>query len=212
MSKKVLILLALIVLVLTGCFHNAVTTGPDEEVINYDETVNQPDNVILPDSNRPTDQTASSKIVTYVFYTNKAIGYTIERPDQWYWRHYTRGEIGDSNPLVDDYFIADPNPLPKLGSEYLGQMVIEASSRPLSDFADSVRGLSTSQIIVASLSAIRYAGFRTNQLVENQKVIEYHFTKGSRTFRIIYNKQDSSEEAEQIFEHLVESFSFEVGE
>src|SRR3989344_3487666 len=118
--------------------------------------------------------------VKFVAYENRAQWYSVLRPDNWYWRHYIKNEIGGSNKGVVDYFITDSKPLLGLGSEYLGQIVIEVSERPLADYADAVGGLTKSEVTVGGESASRYEGTRQNAGGAGQAVVEYQFSKAGK--------------------------------
>ncbi|PIS05096.1 MAG: hypothetical protein COT81_02930 [Candidatus Buchananbacteria bacterium CG10_big_fil_rev_8_21_14_0_10_42_9] len=142
-------------------------------------------------------------------YTNKAIGYSLNHPVNWYWQHFLAGTTENGVNLDSDYFIADPNPLVGFGSEYLGRYVIQVSSRPLSDFADAVNDLTKSSSKVDGIDAARYEGTRTNMVVENQTVVEYQFMRNGQSFRVIYSMLDSDPEQEAMFESFVKSISFE---
>lgn len=146
--------------------------------------------------------------VTFVDYENRAVGYRIRRPDKWHWQHLIRSEIGDASPLVDDYFMADRNPLPQLGGEYLGMIVIEVSRRDLTDIAASLEGFTKTEATVGGQTATHYAGVRDNQVVANQTWIEYQFSRGGRLFRLIYANSNTTPVDEAAFEEVVKSFAF----
>lgn len=145
----------------------------------------------------------------FVSYTNKAVGYTISRPDKWYWRHYIRSEIGEKNPKVHDYFITDKSPLTGLGSQHLGTIVIEVSENQPEDFADTVKDLNKRNVQVAGLDATRYEGIRRVGDV-NWDTVEYHFVKEAKTFRLLYAMQEGPGDYKEVFEELVKSFTFDV--
>ena len=144
----------------------------------------------------------------FVAYANRAQGYTILRPDNWYWRHYISSEIGDRNPTVVDYFMTDPEPLPGLGSEHLGQIVIEVSARPLSDYAAAVADLAHTEATVAGQPTSRYQGRRSNKVGESELVVEYHFSYHDKTIRLRLTAPVAAGSAEDIFETVVASFKF----
>ena len=146
--------------------------------------------------------------VVFVDYANKSFDYKIVRPDKWYWQHLIRREIGEAMPEVDDLFITDPNLLPPLGTEYLGRIVIEVSRRSLVDLERNLSDLTSSAATVGGISAAKYEGVRTNEMVENQKVITYLFLKDGKTYRIVYTKINSIAEEEAVFQRVVESLSF----
>ncbi len=171
----------------------------------------QPPQPVLPEAEEPVSGPGEGEDLvglSFVTYTNRAVGYTILRPNNWYWRHYIANEIGSINPSVVDYFITDSKPLPSLGSEYLGQIVIEVSERELADYAEAVAGLEKSVGMVGSITAQRYEGEKTNQSENKVKVVEYQFSYNKKTFRIIYTAEPSSDNEKDIFDQVVSSFKF----
>lgn len=171
----------------------------------------QPPQPVLPEAEEPMSGPGEGEDLvglSFVTYTNRAVGYTILRPDNWYWRHYIADEIGGINPSVVDYFITDSKPLPSLGSEYLGQIVIEVSERDLGDYSEAVAGLKKSPSLVGNLPAERYEGEKTNQSGEKMKVVEYQFRYNQRTFRLVYMGDPSSDNEKAIFDQVVSSFKF----
>jgi hypothetical protein len=137
--------------------------------------------------------------VEFVAYQNKAMNYSLERPDRWYWRHYLGSQIKEAAPGVEDYFITDPAPLPALNKEHLGNVVVEVSKRALTDYATAVSGLAERSVTVAGESATRYEGER-----DGSKIIEYHFTHAGYTYRLRYEAATSAGH-EAVFEHVVAS-------
>lgn len=211
MSKKLLVFLVTGILVLGGAGCAEEPTVPAEDSQNVNQSVSEESASSNETETIASDQGAGEKEVggvSFVPYVNKSIKYTIERPDRWYWRHYIERELRATHPGIIDYFITDQNPLPRLESEYLGRMVIEVSSRSLEELAENVSDLASSDATVGSIAAKKYEGTRNNEMVENQKIIAYHFQKGSKTFRIVYTKFDSVTEEEAVFEHLVSSLTF----
>jgi hypothetical protein len=208
MSKKLLVLAAVFALALAGagCGEKEETPAAGNE--------NQNGNVITANVNgsvvevvEPSEEGETGG-VAFVEYTNKTTGYTIDRPDKWYWQHLIQREIGETMPEVDDLFVTDPNPLPPLGTSYLGRIVIEVSRRSMADLERNAFDLTSSAATVGGISATKYEGVRTNEMVENQKVIAYFFQKDGKTYRIVYTKIASTPEEEAVFERVVESLSF----
>ncbi|MBT4209891.1 MAG: hypothetical protein HOE19_03190 [Candidatus Komeilibacteria bacterium] len=140
----------------------------------------------------------------YVLYENKAMGYTVMRPDGWYWQHFMKSDIetAGSNELIDDYLIIDKDGLMGLMSEYLGQIVIEKSRISLEDLAKDKDDYITKEITVAGQAATRF-----EIQTDDKKMIEYHLVKGDVTYRLLYVSNDN-EASEAIFEKVVKSFSF----
>ena len=132
------------------------------------------------------------------------MGYTIMRPDNWYWQHFMKNNLtaAGTNELIDDYFISDKNALIGLGSEYLGQIVIEKSRFDLEELKKNMTGYASKQITVAGQPATRFE-IQTNE----NKMIEYHFEKGEQTFRLMYVSSDLPQN-QSIFEAVVKSFTF----
>ena len=151
----------------------------------------------------PASSPTSGTPVTYADYENGAMGYRIRRPEKWYWQHLMKNDIAASNPAVTDYFMADRNPLPGLGNEYLGMMVIEVSNRAPADIADAVADLEKTDATVGGQNASRYAGVRNGSVV-----IEYQLTKGSLLYRLIFTSTDGAPADAAIFEEMVKSFTF----
>ncbi len=209
MSKKFLILGVVAVLVLAGA-----GCGEKEETPAA-ENRNQNINVITTNVNgpvlelvEPEEEEIEVSGVEFVEYANKSTGYKIDRPDKWYWQHLIRKEIGEAMPEVDDLFVTDPNPLPPLGTEYLGRIVIEVSRRSLADLKGSYFDLTSSAATVGGISAIKYDGVRKNEVAENQKNIVYLFEKDGKIYRLAYVMENSSAEDEAVFSRVVESLSF----
>jgi len=214
--KKVLFLtvavLGVLVLAGAGCKEEGETPAEDENQ-NVNQNVNRGAGQNVNTSVEPEEEISGEEVsgvreVVFVDYTNKSFGYKIVRPDKWYWQHYIKKEISEAMPGVLDLFITDPNPLPGFGTEYLGRIVIEISEKSLDELARNVSDLISSAATVGGISATKYAGVRTNEMVENQKVIAYHFEKDGKTYRIVYTKINSTSEEEAVFERVVDSLSF----
>jgi len=207
MFKKFLILTAAFALVLAGA-------GCGEEKAPAAENENQNANVITANVNgsvvevvEPREEEEAGG-VAFVEFVNKSMGYKIVRPDGWYWQHFIQREISETMPEVDDLFVTDPNPLPPLGTGYLGRIVIEVSRRSLTDLERNLSDLTSRTVTVGGISATKYEGVRSNEMVENQKYITYLFQKDSKTYRIAYTMKDSATEDEAVFTRVVESLSF----
>ncbi len=216
MSKKIIFLLFAGVLVLAGAGcqgeekKQTNENNENAQVINGNVNenagnVNAEEEIVSPEEE---DTVPTAGGVNFTSYTNKSVGYTIDRPEKWYWQHSTQKEIGEAMPGVEDLFVTDPNPLTRLGSEYLGRIVIEVSRKSLDELAVNISDLVSSEVTVGGAAAKKFEGTRDNEMVQNQKVIAYHFEKDGRTFRIVYTKIKSTSEEEAVFEHLVSSLSF----
>ncbi|MFA5128438.1 MAG: hypothetical protein WC445_00560 [Patescibacteria group bacterium] len=210
MPKKLLVLAAIFALALSGagCGEKEETPAAENENKNANViTANVNGTVIeLVEPSEPGEEEVGG--VEFVEYINKSFGYKIVRPNKWYWQHLIQREIGEAMPEVDDLFVTDPNPLPALGTEYLGRIVIEVSRRSLIDLERNYSDLTSSAVTVGGISATKYEGVRSNEMVENQKIIVYLFQKDGKTYRIVYTKFNSVAEEEAVFQRVVESLSF----
>lgn len=208
MSKKLLFVLLVGVLVLAGAgCEKEETPAAENENQNVNQAITANVNGSVVELVRPSEEEEVSR-VKLVEYVNKSVGYKIVRPDGWYWQHFIQREIGEAMPGVIDLFVTDPNPLPRLGSGYLGRIVIEVSDRSLAALERNVSDLTSSVVTVGGISATKYEGVRTNEMVRNQKTITYLFQKDGEIYRIAYVKIDSTSEDEEIFQKLVSSLSF----
>lgn len=209
MSKKLLVLVAALALVLAGagCEKKEETPAAENENQNVNQVITANVNGSAVEVVEPSEEEEVSG-VKLVEYVNKSAGYKIVRPDGWYWQHFIEREISEAMPGVTDLFVTDPNPLPGFGTGYLGRIVIEVSSRSLAELERNVSDLTSSAVTVGGISATKYEGVRTNEMVRNQKTITYLFQKDGETYRIAYVKIDSTSEDEEIFQKLVSSLSF----
>ncbi len=217
MKNKFIVLFLVCVLVLLVLIGASCWKGEEEEQILENENVNYPakeridQNVNISQKEQIKElEEASEEIesVNFVPYTNKAMNYTILRPDRWYWQHFTKGELAEVRPDINDYFITDPKPLPGFETDFLGQMFIEVSEKDREELAKNLDGFVVADAKVGGFDAKRYEGIINNEIAQNKKVIEYHFEKGGKTFRLVYNKINGAEKDEAIFEKMVKSFEF----
>jgi|ETN02SMinimDraft_2_1059926.scaffolds.fasta_scaffold35925_2 hypothetical protein len=188
------------------------TESPDDDDSLLDEPIDLENTEDIDDTEEASDDTAdippvdSEEVIytgdqEFVSYTNKSMGYTVSRPDKWYWQHFHKSEIGENSP-VDDYLVMDRSPLIGLGTEYLGRIVVEVSKRSLSDFYDSVSAGTKTSATISGVSTTRYEGERNDS-----SYIEYQFVTNGKTYRIIYTNNNTTNEEEQIFEFFAKSFS-----
>ena len=206
MIKKISIILFVFSFILAGCGtsdltnlnENTNSTDQAESDVNINTNINT--------NASPEPQTTPAQEEDYISYTNKAIGYSLQYPKRWYWRHYIRNEIGDRDSLVDDYFIADRDNVIDIKSENLGSIVVEVSRHELKDFFSGIENFDKKDVKVGEADASRYEGVRSVDSGKSQKIIEYQFAKDGKTYRIIYTKVDRTQGEEQIFEKIVSSF------
>lgn len=218
MRKQIFITLISISFMVAGCTAtDSTSSDTNENTNNADETESAADtntntnvdgNANINANAGPESQATPAKEVIYKQYTNKAIGYSLQYPEHWYWRHYIRNEIGDRDSLVDDYFIADRKDIIDIKSENLGEVVVEVSRHELKDFFSGVESFDKKDVKVGGADAARHEGARIIDSGKSQKIIEYQFAKDKKAYRIIYTKVDSTQSEEQIFEKIVSSFAF----
>ncbi|MBI5071541.1 hypothetical protein HZB93_01455 [Candidatus Falkowbacteria bacterium] len=215
MSKKLLfaLLAGALVLAGAGCGEKKETPAAENENKNVNQVITANVNgsvveLVEPSGEEEVVGEKEAGGVEFVEYVNKSVGYKIVRPDGWYWQHFIEREISEAMPGVFDLFVTDPNPLPGFGTGYLGRIVIEVSERSMDELARNVSDLTSSAVTVGGISATKYEGVRTNEMVENQKVIAYHFQKDGKTYRIVYTKINSTSEEEAVFQRVVDSLTF----
>ncbi|MFZ5391328.1 MAG: hypothetical protein ACOZAJ_03585 [Patescibacteria group bacterium] len=148
--------------------------------------------------------------LTFVSYSNRSVGYSIERPNRWYWRHYIKSQIGSSHPKVEDYFMTSPKALPGLQADVLGQIVIEVSRQELNELTTGLEKFSKTESQVGGLMAIKYEGSKKDSTGQEIKVIEYQISRDKQSFRFIYSQIEGETDNSQIFERMVKSFAFGV--
>ncbi len=148
--------------------------------------------------------------LTFVSYTNRSVGYTVDRPNRWYWRHYIKSQIGTSHPKVDDYFMTSAKPLPGLEAEVLGQIVIEVRGEEVNEVTTGLDKFSKVQSQIGGLEGVRYEGTRKNAAGGEIKVIEYQMRRDDQSFRFIYTQSPGETDNSQVFERVVKSFVFGV--
>lgn len=154
------------------------------------------------------EQAPSGQGVMFADYQNKAAGYSLQRPDKWYWQHYLKADLDLYVSQADDLLVVDPQPLQKLSSDWFGQMAVEVGRRDLAQHVnDWLKDFSVSDTTVGGTKATRYEGISLEK-GGDMKVIEYHLMKGTQSVRLIYNKIGSTAADEQIFERLVQSFTW----
>ncbi len=191
--KKLYLIPLLSLLVLTAC-NQTVDTNTNA---NINTNTNTP-----PVETATTTPSVTTKD-TLVPYENKAVGYTLMRPRTWQWRHLIKSQIQATDTTNDDLFITDPVKLGAVGSDNLGQIVLAVSSKSLSDYQDTVKDLTAADTKVAEIDGKRYDGMRNDQ-----RVIEYQFTRNGKTFRFTYMGKQNDEVTESMFEDVVKSLKF----
>ncbi len=190
--KKLYLLPFLSLLLLTAC---------NQTVAPLDSNTNTNTNTPPVETATTTSETVTKD--TLVLYENKAVGYTLMRPRTWQWRHLIKSQIQATDTTNDDLFITDPVKLGTVGSDSLGQIVLAVSSKSLTDYQDTVKDLTATDAKVAGIDGKRYDGLRADQ-----RVIEYQFTRDSKTYRLTYLGKQNDEVTEAMFEDVVKSLKF----
>lgn len=210
MKKTLLLLIIFPLLIGAGCTSQNVQNEENTNTNEAMEQNNEPaeDNKVAEDDSIIVDNSNVVVVdiddLSFSQYENKAIGYTIQIPDKWYWQHFMKNELTSAgvNDQIDDYLIVDKNPLVGFGSEYLGQIVVEKSTMNLDNLAKDKTDYDKKTVTIAGQSAVRF-----ESKGDNDKIIEYHFEKDKQSFRLIYTA-GAMPQNENIFEAMVKSFSF----
>lgn len=217
MNKKFVIPLVLGALVFTGCQHlskkdAAKDTKEEKQEASEEKKGIEDGTSATPEAPATTDQSTSvSSSVSFVMYENKVVGYSLQRPEKWYWQHFLRKDLNLAAPQADDVLIVDPQPLQTLTSDWYGQMAVEVGRRDLTQHAsDWLKDFAVSDAMVGGAKATRYEGLSLEK-GGDMKVIEYHLMKGQQSVRLIYNKIGSMAADEEIFQHLVQTFAWNAG-
>ena len=203
--KKVLLFILLVLLLMgAGC---SSKYDQENQPLDTDQSV---------DNNEVEDVVEEDDIMgdvfdDYVLYENKAIGYTILRPDGWYWQHFMKADINtvNSSGLIDDYLVLDQTPIIGLGTEYLGRIVVEQSRMDIADLKKNMGEYTSQEVTINGQTATRFE-LQTdeNHYFPNTKRIEYHLVKNDKIFRLIYHMADSDKFNEDIFTTMVLSFTW----
>jgi len=187
----------LIVLVLVGCSRwGALPVAED-----------QPAAPVNGQTNQMIDQEAVGGI-NFTSYTNRSMGYTIVRPERWYWRHYIKSQIGSNQAQVEDYFITSPKPLPGLDASVLGQIVIEATVQDLNELSTRLSTFTKNDVEVGGVKGTRYEGTKKDSQGRDLKVVEYQIKGDKESFRFIYTQGQDDQDNLAVFEKIVQSFKF----
>lgn len=174
----------------------------DDEVLEEKEESNEPEettddtkeeeNINEEESNEPVVKNIEGQ--TFSSYTNKAIGYTIDRPDNWYWQHLFAPEFENELEVIDILAI-NRSPLPdEIAYMYTTSIVIDVVKKtpPTPD------GNKTS-LMIAEKQTKRY---------EANTSITYLIEVGNgNTIRLIYTTSEANEKEKAIFENIVASLS-----
>ena len=200
-------------LMLAGCTATTKTPGTATTPLASNTATPAPTNeVAISTQVAPAPSALQTTVpVTMAAYTNKAAGYTVQKPEKWYWRHYVRSELGSKAPLEDDLVVMHPQPLGEIDPDYLGQMSIAVSRRAISSQASPMAAPVSTASTVGGVEATRYEWVDLEK-GGDMKVIEYRLMSPKKqALYIRYNKINTTPEDEKIFEDMVKSFTFEAG-
>jgi len=202
---RTIIIIVVVVLLGYFAFNYSKNTVNNEEYINQDtEQIVDQDNGDVMDQDQHGGDTYSGGVATLVEYENRAMNYTIMRPDKWFWQHSIKSQIIGGDEKMLDVFATDPFVTPLPSAPENSRISIAVYSAQPDNFDELVSNLESSQVSIAEQSATRYEGI----MGENQKVIIYAFTKGNYVFHLAYRKASSTPEEEGVFENLVSSLKF----
>ncbi len=196
MTKYALGLLIALSLVLTGCTSTAPTSTTDQG-LNTATTTDQ----------KPAIKDGKPLVgITFSAYQNPAIGYTVNIPATWHWRHFHKGELG-ADAMVDDYLMISPtHSIDNLGTESPAEIIIEVSKRPLSDFVNT--SLTEISVTIGGQDGVLAKGIINNEVFSNFQQIEYRFSKDNKTYRLVYLADSGLTNNEAVFEEIIKSFQF----
>lgn len=174
-----------------------------QNVEDSENTINSGSNETVNEDTRGGD-TYSGGVDAFVAYENKAMGYSIQRPDKWYWQHSIKSQIIDGDDTMLDNFATDPFIAPIAGAPQESRVSIVVFSRDPESLNDLTSGLESSQVSIVGQSSTRYEGVKN----DSEKVIIYHFVKDDLVYILTYRKQNSTPEEEGVFENIVSSLKF----
>lgn len=223
MKKILLILAAFPLLMGASCSMQKITNNENNNdnsnaVVENDDN-NQPSENNLTDQNDIIDDNTTAKTdLTYNSYTNKAMGYSINIPDKWYWQHFMKSDItavGGDNQAID-YLAVDKDGITPLGSEHIGKIMIIASSLSPEDIAKNMESqdYSKTETTIDGLSTTKYEKHfgADNQMYPNSEVIKYVLEKNGQTYILSFNSETTDQKNipayESVFDTMVKSFSF----
>lgn len=212
--KKYLALLLLSGIIVAGCTTTTSTNTNSSDKKSDDKAMEEnstkQDDSMMEDSKDDTmEEVKDSKTsdVQFSNYENKATGYSIDIPDNWYWRHFHKSEIGDANPNVIDYLFISPNKsIEGIQTESPAEIVVEVSSHELDAFKDDI--LPETAVDIVGQAGLLVKGVLSTEMYSNYQKIEYRFSKDDKSYRILYLAPDGFDNNEAIFEQIVKSLKF----
>lgn len=131
---------------------------------------------------------------TFTAYSNRAMGYDIQRPDNWYWQHEFSPEIENELEVID---------------------ILAINRSPL---AENTQDLYESSIILdvikkspptpkGSVSSLTITGKNTKRYESPSSIVYLLEVGNGNTIRFIYTFEEADEKERAIFENIVASFS-----
>lgn len=206
--KKYLALLLLSGIIVAGCTTtNSTNTNSSDK--KKDDTVAEDDSMMNDSKDEVMEEIKDSKTSDVKFnnYENKATGYSIDIPDNWYWRHFHQSEIGEANPNVIDYVFISPNKsIEGIQTESPAEIVVEVSSHELDAFKDDI--LPETAVDIVGQAGLLVKGVLSTEMYSNYQKIEYRFSRDDKSYRILYLAPDGFDNNEEIFEQIVKSLKF----
>lgn len=194
------------VAVVSGCLPTAAPQQPatEQEEVSIEESsaINQ-DTTSSASTSPSASVTAPAATSTVagmgmVSYTNRAVGYTIMRPERWYWRHDI---LSDS-----DVFMADRKPLPEDSNSPVMILVRVSLNERARDLVTA--GLTQSTATVAGVNGFKWVG--TQEVFgEDKYIVAYEVVTDKRTYQLVYQGASANQPEQQVFEALVQSLSLQ---
>jgi len=204
MKKHILFLLALSVFI-AGC--TTATNSTNSTVADSDAEKESEMEKKTDDEKMEEVKDSKTSEVEFNNYENRAIGYSINIPANWYYRHYYKTEIGDLNPTVEDYlFVSPTKSITGIQTESPAEVVLEISSRDINDFKDSLD--SEEVVTIAGVEGILAKGKINNETFSDYQKIEYRFVKNGKTYRLSYIAPSGLSNNEELFRVMVDSLRF----
>ena len=194
MKLRIVLMVVGAAVLLTGCQTVTPADTTNTNTNNGDVMTDKPTATTT-----PVDDGSIAMVKDYITYTNRAIGYSIDVPENWHWRHFIKSDI-DLALNVDDYLVLDPGPIVDVKDAQHAQILVEISKRALTDFADSVKDLTPLPATIAGTLANRYEG-----LTVDNKVITSIVSVNGSTYRILYAKAVSTAADEAVLQHVLDS-------
>jgi hypothetical protein len=192
-----LLLATLLGVVVAGCqLFGSTQVTPDQDSAT-NSAVNTNSGAVVSDT---TDPVVIPSDVSMVSYTNRAIGYTIQRPERWFWQH----DILTNS----DRFATDRKALQLTAGDTLAQGVsIYVWLQDAAPALDAAGFTQTSEM-VSGVDASKMVGTRRLPGSDVEQFITvYQFDFEKRIYRLQFVSTTKDNPDSAIFEAMVKSFT-----